>query len=167
MKFKKKLFTQTELGRVLGASSHEIGRWLVEAGLRTKGKQPTCMAQHDGYCETESNGTRGYRWLWNAEKTVSALVEDGHLPASPPPGDLIESSTMNGPFTLRTNEHGTHEIIGADGLAVFWAVGEQNAITVIGLLNLAVKHGVLDRLKAQPTVQTPKHLETERFVVVA
>jgi hypothetical protein len=53
VKIKYKCLTQTQLGSLFGASSHEVGKWLVEVGLRDKKtKKPTDAAHRGGFCET-------------------------------------------------------------------------------------------------------------------
>lgn len=42
-------FTLTELGRLYGVSSHVVGRWLKNLGLRTESGQPSNQAFADGF----------------------------------------------------------------------------------------------------------------------
>jgi hypothetical protein len=46
--------SQTELGRACGASSHQVGRWLVGLGLRTADKSPAARLSR---AATSPNGT--------------------------------------------------------------------------------------------------------------
>ena len=166
MRFKTEHVTQTELGQIFGVSSHVIGDWLVEAGLKNEKKRATGYAHEEGFITTVSNKSWGYRWLWHTQKTVRALIEAGHHPVSPPPGNLIEPSTIKGPFTCRLNDNGTHEIVGHDGFPAVWVVGDGNATFVTKLLNLAHNHGVIGRIKSHPE-PTPSRVETDGFVIIA
>jgi len=167
MNFKKEHLTQTELGQILGVSPHVVGDWLVDAGLRNEKKRPSTYAHSEGYIDTLSNGSWGYKWVWNAKKTVAVLIEDGHHPVSPPPGDLVEATPLRGPFSCRRNENGTHELIGSDGFPVVWVLGEHNARVVTKLMNLADARGVFERVKPLTPEQPPQRVETDGFVIMA
>ena len=167
MKFKKEHLTQTELEQIFGVSSHEVGNWLVDVGLRTEKKRPSGIAHHDGFCCHDHTGSWGYRWVWHAEKTVNALIEAGHRPTSPPPGELLEASILEGPFMCRVNETGMYEIVGDDGFPAVWVIGEQNAKTVTRLMTLSHEHGVFERINEQQSAAPPTGaFETEGFVIV-
>lgn len=57
--------TLTELGKLFGVSSHSIGRWLIECGLRTPGKKPSRKAFEDGLVRQAPTGRgAGYFWVW-------------------------------------------------------------------------------------------------------
>ena len=166
MNFKKEHVTQTELGQIFGVSPQVVGDWLVEVGLRSDKKRPSTYAHSGGYVDTLSNRSWGYKWVWHAKKTVAALIEAGHHPVSPPPGDLIEAATLKGPFNCRRNENGTHEIIGSDGFPTVWVIGDQNAKVVTKLMNLAADRGVFERAKPQPPAQQPERVETDGFMIL-
>lgn len=170
MKFKTEHVTQTELGQIFGVSSHVIGDWFVEVGLKTETKHASGYAHNGGFITTVSNKSWGYKWMWHAQKTVTALIEAGHHPVSPPPGNLIEPSTIKGPFICRLNENGTHEIVGNDGFPAVWVVGDHNATVVTKLLNLADQSGVIERMaaKAQNSNQQEDSgpIETPGFSII-
>ncbi len=141
--YRYKLMTQTQLGKLFGVSSHVVGRWLVEVGLRTDRGRPSVRAHREGYCETAPSHGNGYHWAWDAAKTVTALETAGHRRVSPAPNDLVEPPRLTGPFVARTGVDGQTEVVGADGNVGVIVVGERNAKTVISLLNLAYRHGKL------------------------
>lgn len=167
MRFRKEQLTQTELAQIFGVSPHVVGDWLVDVGLRNEKKRPSSYAHNGGFIETLSNGSWGYRWVWNARKTVAALIDDGHHPVSPPPGDLIEATTLRGPFKWRKNENGTHEITGSDGFPVVWVLGDQNGRVLTKLMNLADERGVFERIKPQSPEPPPERIESDGFVILA
>lgn len=73
--------SQTELGKLFGVSSHKIGKWLIECGLRTQTKKPSNTAFEHGYVDQRPSTQPGtYFWVWNKEKTVALLTEAGHEP---------------------------------------------------------------------------------------
>jgi hypothetical protein len=145
--YKHKIMTQSQIGRIFGTTSHEVGRWLVKVGLRTSQGKPTATAHKGGYCETAPSHNNGYYWAWNAEKTVAALEAAGHIRASLPPLDLVNPSPLSGPFQARLNEAGHTELVDSNGFVNVIVSGEQNAKLVISLLNLAHRHGKLATMK--------------------
>lgn len=69
----------TELGKMYGVSSHNVGKWLVGVGLRTQDKKPSPKAFREGYVEQRGSTQPGtYYWIWNVEKTMRALSEAGY-----------------------------------------------------------------------------------------
>jgi hypothetical protein len=144
MTYKYKTFTQSQLGQIFGVSSHVIGDWLCQIGLRDKeSKKPTKKAHYANLCETAPSGSLGYCWVWNAEETVDVLMKAGHLPISFPPRELVEQSTLKGPFNAKPLKDGSIEIANDDGGVCLIANSEATASQIIELLNLANKHGAL------------------------
>lgn len=141
--YRYKLLTQTQVGSLFGVSSHVIGRWLIEIGLRTLKGRPTAAAHQGGYCGPAPSHGNGYHWAWHSEKTVAALEVAGHRRISPPPLDLVEPPSLLGPFAARTCEDGRIEVVSGDGSVGVIVVGERNAKTVVRLLNLAHRFGKL------------------------
>jgi len=68
---------QTELGRHFGLSAVAVGKKLIEAGLRTKQKEPTELAKTEGYCRFSpmKDGTSFY--LWHKEKVAAVFRQEG------------------------------------------------------------------------------------------
>lgn len=130
--------SQTELGKIFGVSSHEIGKWLVEAGLRTPEKRPSTFAFERGFVERAPTGRgSGYFYVWHTQKTTQRLEVAGHsLRVSLKP-------MLSGPFKARKSSEAGFEIVDGNGNVVIWCHGESVARTVVWLLNGAVRHGIL------------------------
>lgn len=135
---------QRQLGEQFGVTSHQIGRWLDDIGLR-EDKRPSQTAFSGGYVDTAPTGRAAgsYYYVWNREKTVKALAEAGH----PLVGEVIERPTdtisLIGPFSSNASSEDGYEIIGGDGIVSMWVRGGANADFIVRLLNLAYKFGKL------------------------
>jgi hypothetical protein len=130
-----------ELGKHFGASSHEIGRWLVEIGLRTESKEPSQMAIAGGYCKRQSFDGPGLLVVWHVAKTIAALEAAGHKQIVKPPTMPVPTSTgLTGPFTLEQSGINGYLIRGGDGATALWLYGEEATQKVLHLLNVADKH---------------------------
>jgi hypothetical protein len=71
--------SMTELGKLYGVSSHKMGKWLVDVGLRDKNKKPSRAAFEHGFVEQKGSTQPGtYFWVWHAEKTKWELGKAGH-----------------------------------------------------------------------------------------
>ena len=65
--------TQTDLGKLYGVSSHQIGKWLSGLGLREDGR-PTTTAIRDGFVkQAPSTQPSTYFWVWHNAKTTTIL----------------------------------------------------------------------------------------------
>lgn len=146
MKFNYRLLTQTQIGQLFGATSHDVGRWLVQCGLRNeKTKKPSIEAHRDGYCDQAPSGVgTGYCWAWDAEKTVQRLVEAGHRLLAELPESLVPASILNGPFQI--SKTSPSEVLNGDGTLAARTVGNRNAKIIMKLLELAERHGVINRM---------------------
>lgn len=127
---------QTELGTLFGVSSHVIGRWLVEIGLRTADKQPSPAAFRGGYLEKSGLENGGYFYKWHRAKTVAALEQAGHQQIA-----QMSAGRLNGPFTARQSSVNGYQIVNGDGTVSTWNMGKENARDLSCLMNLAYKHG--------------------------
>jgi hypothetical protein len=146
MKYKYKTFSQSQLGQIFGVSSHVIGDWLCQIGLRDKEtRKPSKNAHFENLCETAPSGPLGYCWVWKSQETVDALINAGHRPVSFPPRDLVEQSTLKGPFAAKPLKDGSVEVANSDGAVCLLANSNATASQIIEILNLADKHGVLRR----------------------
>jgi len=148
MKFKYEFLSLTQVGEVFGTTSHKVGRWLAQIGLRYESKQglkPSRDAYAGGFVKDVPSRNQGYCYAWHTEKTVKALVEAGHKVAIQPGHDLLAPCRLNGPFRCRPNAQIGHEIVNADGTVAVCVTGEDNAQFLTRLLNLADKHGVVVR----------------------
>jgi hypothetical protein len=143
MNYKYKTMSQSQLGKLFGVSSHVIGKWLVDVGLRSVRKRPTWDAHQEGFCESAPSGQSGFHWIWNSERTVRRLVDAGHDLVIAPPEELVLTSPLVGPFRiLESNEC---DILSGDGAIAVRAASPKTAEVVLRLLNLAYKGGPLDR----------------------
>jgi hypothetical protein len=74
-----KFFSLTELGRLYGVSSHKIGKWLMDLGLRDQNKKPSRTAFDNGFVQQRDSTNIGtYYWVWHFAKTCQALEKAGH-----------------------------------------------------------------------------------------
>ena len=126
--------TITRLGEMFGVTRIKMGHRLVEIGLREwnyKEYCPTPLAMTTGYCKaTESDqGIRFY--VWHRKKTVKALEAAGYeqIPSKPVP------TNIGGPFYSEASGEGGFKIVGGDGSAAIWVLGEDNARLVVAALN--------------------------------
>ncbi len=150
MKYKYRLLTQSQLGELFGVSSHKIGEWLVQCGLRNeKAKKPTPDAHKGGFCDTAPSGQVGYCWAWDAERTAQRLVDAGHSLVAEPPSHLIEPPEMVGPFKTQPTDN--KNVVNAEGQFVLRAGVEPHAAVLVRLLNAAHRHGTLARLLESTT----------------
>ncbi len=149
MRFKYEHMTLSQIGEVFGASSHQVGRWLTQIGLRYESKQgrkPSRDAYAGGYVKDVPSRGQGYIWAWHTEKTAKALEDAGHKIAIQPGHELLAPCRLNGPFEYRPNAQFGHEIVNGDGTVAICVSGEQNAQFLTNLLNIADKHGVVKRV---------------------
>lgn len=153
MKFKTRLLTQTQLGKLFGATSHDVGKWLVHCGLKDSGtKKPTRQAHNEQCCDTAPSGQSNYSWEWVAEKTVKRLISAGHPLATELPPGLIEPPELVGPFGI---ENGNPKVIlNGVGLPVLQMTVAAHAKALIRILEAADKTGAIERmLKSEPVIK--------------
>lgn len=128
---------QKTLGLEFGVGPKVIGKWLVEADLRTEERAPTPQALLDGYAKA-SFAEQGYVcFYWNKLLTVEALRRAGHRPRTGRPAKMV------GPFRSSARRDGSFEILGTDGVVAV-VEGQENTERLCKLLDLAWKHGKLD-----------------------
>jgi hypothetical protein len=135
----------SQLGEIFGVSNQQVGKWLIELGLRTDNNKPSSDAFRGGYVEQMPSRNQGYTWSWHSQKTVSALEAAGHLRVLNPLPELVQPPTLNGPFSIRNCRDGTHQIVSSDGSVAVAVVGEQNAAFLKKVLNCADKAGVIKK----------------------
>jgi hypothetical protein len=152
--YKFKHMTLTQLGGLFGVTSHEVGKWLVEIGLRTPQKRPSREAFAGGYVEQGPSRNQGYNWCWDSAKTVEALEAAGHRRIPNPPPGLVDPPLLNGPFRSRPNDSSGFDIVNGDGSVAVVVTGEKNAIFLARLLNLADGSGYIARHMNQPSLAT-------------
>lgn len=163
MKFTYTHMTQTQLGELFGVTSHKIGLWLKDLGLRDREGKPTEEA-HDGqFCKQAPSGPTGYHWVWNSEKTVAAFLEVQHVLVPNPPSNLVAPAILNGPFSVRKSASQEFVIENRDGSVSVWANNQMTADVVAKILNLAHDKGVIDRL-CQPQRLLQMTLASEKEI---
>jgi hypothetical protein len=143
MNFRFDTLTQRQLGLLFGVSSHVIGDWLENVGLRDpQTKKPTREAHQDKYCEQVMNGT-GYFWAWRSQPTVERLIAAGHLLVMELPESIVVPPVLSGPFRLSTRN--SKCVLSNDGSLAAMATCKANAEILLKLLNCGHRIG-LDRL---------------------
>lgn len=146
MKFIYKNMTQTQLGKLFGVTSHVIGDWLKQLGLRDDDGKPTRDAHEGDFCEKGPSGPTGYCWVWNSEKTVAVIREAGHVLVPNPPHNLVAPAILNGPFSVTKLAGSEFAVENNDRSVSLWANNQMTADVVAKILNIAHKTGVVDRL---------------------
>ncbi|HEX4144538.1 MAG TPA: hypothetical protein VHY91_13610 [Pirellulales bacterium] len=64
----------TDLGKLYGTSSHQVGRWLKNLGLRTESGQPSAQAFKENYVsQRPSAQPNTYFYVWHRGKTTELL----------------------------------------------------------------------------------------------
>ena len=70
--------TMKENGRRFGITSHQVGRILKAAGLRTQTGKPSRKAFVEEWVqETWTSDRLNYTWAWDTEKTAALLESNG------------------------------------------------------------------------------------------
>ena len=70
--------SQTDLGKLFGVSSHVIGKWLLDCGLRTENKKPSRKAFEGGYVEKaacKDAASLSLRTKWSSCRTNYKLFD--------------------------------------------------------------------------------------------
>lgn len=155
MKYTYSHMTQTQLGDLFGVTSHKIGQWLKDIGLRDADGKPSDEAHREGYCKQAPSGPSGYHWVWNSEQTVAAFRETGHQLVPNPPQKLVAAAILNGPFSVRKSAGSEFVIENEDGSVSLWGNTKMTSDVVARILNVAHDKGVIDRLcQPQRLLQT-------------
>ena len=146
-------WTLTELGKnYFGVSSHEVGKTLKSAKLRTKDGKPTSTAIELGLVR-KFEGPQPWipLWKWHKEKVLPYLKHHGlEVIEVPQPGldekqaagletvghEQAESEPeLDGPFSVEPSGDADFKINCGDGTTAIWVLGEDNARTVAAALN--------------------------------
>ena len=89
----------TELGKLFGVTSHKVGKWLVECGLRNERNKPTKRAFDEGIVTTTSTnrGSQGGYYNNNSGNWRFTDVGFSGTPAVvPEPSSLLLASIAGG-----------------------------------------------------------------------
>lgn len=144
MKFRFSTLTQKQLGLLFGVSSHKIGEWLTEIGLRNdQTKRPTNEAHYGRYCEQAPSGQCGYHWVWRSQPTVDKLLAAGHRLVLELPESIVEPPFLNGPFTISITN--PKAVMNSDGSLAALTTSIDNAKVLLCLLCNGHRYG-LERL---------------------
>ncbi len=64
----------TEIGRLYGVSSHQVGKWLKGLGLRSGDGSPSAQAFNEKYVAQRPSRQPGtYYHVWHATRTTALL----------------------------------------------------------------------------------------------
>ena len=151
--FRYKHMTLTQIGKIFGVSSQQVGKWLVQIGLRTPKNRPSREAFTGGYVEQRPSRNQGYIWCWDSAKTVEALEKAGHPRIPNPPQELVDPPILNGPFRTRPNSSNGFDLVNGDGSVAVVVTGERNAAFLAKVLNTADQCGVLGRHVNKPSIE--------------
>ena len=152
MRFTRQFMIQRDLGKVMGMTSTEIGKYLTAKGYREKryGKfQPTDEAKSEHLVDQD------YRYsdpqdFWDVEKVVGMMEADGYVPAFPPPSDLVFEPQLKGPFSLKHISGSEYSVVSSNGDVTARIVGSASAEIVLEALNIAHERGFIQR-RLNPT----------------
>jgi hypothetical protein len=139
--------TQSQLGQLFGATSHEVGRWLKELGFKRPDNRPSDEAMRSGIAANVTNGPVRFP-AWNKEEVVKLLESNGHRRADstePEAPSRSDEVTLLGPFSARRSGEDGYELLDGNGKVGIWVRGEANAERVAALLSLAGDCGKLGR----------------------
>ena len=131
--------TQKQLGEIFGVSSHQIGRWLQDLGLKN-GSSPASTAWNKGFVKKVTLDIGTTFPVWHRLKTMDVLTRAGHQRM-----DDARPSNPEPPFELISNNAGGYEIVDANGITCIWLRDERLAVLTQNMLGLAADTGVLDR----------------------
>jgi hypothetical protein len=146
MRFRYEYLSLTEVGEVFGVSNQQVGKWLADLGLRYHNQRGWWPTQKARESYVKDVGTLGHMYVWHAERTIKELEGAGHQVAIPPGHALLAPCRLNGPFQFRPSAQFGHEVVNGDGTVAVCVAGKDNARFLTDLLNLAHRHGVVDRV---------------------
>jgi len=133
----------TALGRKFGVSSHVVGRWLDELGLRKVGKAPSRRAFDLGLPKkAPTNRGDGHYFIWHLEKTVKLLEEAGHRRIQEESPPSAPKPMLVAPFSLKQSGD-YYEILNGDGDVFCWCLGKTGAAFIVKIFNRANDCGIL------------------------
>jgi len=130
--------SQKQLGEIFGVSSHVVGRWLKEIGMRFSSGEPTPDAIAGGIAvQVDPGGDMRPFWAWSKEKIVVLLAAAGKARAGMEVAPVVPPQ-LSGPFTIQPNqsESDGFEIADGNGVVAIWCRGEWLAGVLEKLLNL-------------------------------
>src|SRR4051794_40720806 len=95
--------TQAQVGKLFGVSSQQVGRWLIELGVRDR-NGPSSEALGSGLAQEVASGDVKF-FAWRKDQVVPLLERAGHSRggAGKSTPDLEEKSLI-GPFSSRRSD---------------------------------------------------------------
>ena len=124
--------TMREIGKEFNATSHEVGRWLKNQGLRLENGQPSSEAKRDGWVKkVDSTKPRTYFYAWNHAKIKDLFQIMGYR------GDLAvkhQEPVLN-EYTVKHNGSLSYQVLDADGKEVCHCFDQGRAFEIAGLYN--------------------------------
>lgn len=142
------------IGKVFGVSSHQIGKWLIEIGLRTKELRPTSAAFEGKFVLPAPLDHGGYHYTWHKAKTVAALCKAGRKTLVSLDAEKLtemlkdDEQQVVGPFQKRQEGPSLFEIVDSNGHVATWASGDKHANDVLKSLNAAFNCGLFGGSKS-------------------
>ena len=136
--------SQKQLGQVFGVSSHCIGMWLKQIGLRNSHGEPTQQAITEGLAVKVD--VEGMAFVaWDKKRTIDLLRKAGLYLPGEEDEQPKQSSVLVGPFAVKNNGAGGDgwELVGADGIVGVWVRGRANADKIAAILTIAHRCGKL------------------------
>jgi len=141
--------TMTDLGKLFDESSHKLGKWLMAIGLRTPDNTPSQKAYDGGFVKQAPTGRgTGYFYLWHRDRTIQALESAGHFRV-----DQESAKGLIGPFEAVRSSTNGYVVNGDDGASGVWVYGEDNAATLVSLMNVAHDNGWFGGKYKKPAVE--------------
>jgi hypothetical protein len=76
-----------DIGRLVGLTSHQIGKVLKRLGLRTSEGKPSQMAYSNNLVAQKFDGYGHYLWAWDRDEVLRLLAATGVKPQDALPPD--------------------------------------------------------------------------------
>lgn len=80
----KVFWTMKDIGRLIGLTSHQIGKVLKRLGLRTSEGRPSQMAYSNKLVAQKFDGFGHYLWAWDRDEVLRLLAATGVKPQEAP-----------------------------------------------------------------------------------
>lgn len=136
MKYRYDFLTQTDLGKLFGVTSHEIGKWLLRIDLRNDDKTPSDKALAGNYVALLPCRNERHTYSWHTKKTVDELEKAGYQKIPNPPEYLVQHDNIVGPYICTKNNRNGYDIKSSNGDVCVTAYGKENAEIVMEAMNI-------------------------------
>jgi hypothetical protein len=81
------IITMKDIGRLVGMTSHEVGKFLKRQGLRTPDGKPSQEAFSQNLVAQKFDGYGHYLWAWDRDAVLRLLDAAGVKAQNAPPSD--------------------------------------------------------------------------------